>query len=214
MIRTNNRKKNIMKKCLILLAAIVVLVGVIAFGQWQTNREHQEYEESLIGTEAVTTVGDVESVPESGTTEESPAAVTEDVVYTAGISNLDYYCTPVMGEDAVLLVESLNYYLAQKGIVCDSGEIIYVQVPQEEPESVRYYVKLNDESSRIVILEYHTVENLVTCSLCNYSYEEIVGEVWNGGAPADRDVSPEEDTAYLESQTAEEAPVEGQEVIQ
>lgn len=209
MIRTNSRKKNIIKKCLVLLGAIAVLVGVVIYGHWQTNREHQSYEESLKeGTESVDLKSNTESVPESGTGD-TPGEATSEMIYTANITNLDFYCTPVMGEDSMLLVQSLNYYLSQKGIVCDSGEIVQVQVPEDEPESVRYYVMLNDESSRIVILEYHTVENIVTCSSCNYSNEEIIGEPWSE-APAQTDISPEEEAAFLEQQAA----AEGQEVAE
>ena len=118
---------------------------------------------------------------------------------TVKIANLDVYATAIMGSDAGLLEEQLSAYAASAGIRSAGGNIIHVAVPEDEPDSVAFFVRMDDGT--IATLTWHPSDRTVTAAACSYTEEEIREEVWQGGGPAERDIPEEEDAAFRQQES-------------
>ena len=112
------------------------------------------------------------------------------------IANLDEYAAPVMGRDAALLEESLASYAASSGVTAAGGVIIHVMVPEDSPDSVAFFVRLDDAADTIAMLTWDAERRTVAAAGCSYTEEEIRNEAWAGGGPAERDIPQEEDIAF------------------
>lgn len=210
MIRKNpyEGKKKLWKKVLCLIVCMLFFVAALVVSHMEigqkkpgaddTGRIESATEQTTESTqEAETETTQEERKDEAQNPEnEKPDEQTEAVP----ITNLSYYVTPIMGEDAHMFESALGKWVAAYEISCSDAEILNVMVPDEEPDAVRYYLLCHDEADTILLLEYHSFENVVTISGSNYSYADITGEVWNGDAPNNRDVSAAEELEYYSEQ--------------
>lgn len=189
---------NLKWKLLALIGAVLLLVISV----WlQIHQQEKRHKESKTSEETVTTEAGNNITKENETDKE--AASTPAEAKTA-ISNLDIYAIPSMGQSAALLEQSLSQYVSEQQLAATGGTIVHVMVPDSDPESVYYYVQLDDPAGTICLLAYHPREDVVTASACSYSLEEVLAESWQSDAPAIRDVPPEEDIMYEEEQAREE----------
>lgn len=117
------------------------------------------------------------------------------------IVNLDEFAETVMGENTYLLTERLEGWIEENQLNAKKGTIFHVMVPESDPQSINFYLRLSDKRGSLVMLSYHPRENIVTASICNYTEEEIKDEVWEAdNGPAERDVPAEADTGSTEVQ--------------
>lgn len=208
-------KNNIKKKVLILILGILFLVGMIVFQNIRRNEkanvdksgkqmEIQEGAQKKKQTEGKDKNIKGEDVPDSGTQKEEQQAPHE-----VEILNIDEYATKLMGENTELLNKNLTEWVEENQLNVTKGTIFHVMVPKSDPQSINFYIRLADERNSLVMLAYHPRENIVTASICNYTEEEIINEVWEGdNGPAVRDVAPEQDTGGVEPEAAEPEVVE------
>ena len=200
-MKKKNKKKantygNSLKwKALLLIVGIVAIVGLTVMQHTQREKRNEKkavaqeelqekIQQETEKTEETESHG--ESVPESGTKKKQQGV---------SIINLDEYATRLMGDNTKLLKERLEEWVKDYQLNAEEGTIIHVMVPQSDPQSINFYIRLSDERASLVLLAYHPRENVVTASQCNYTEEEIANEVWEAdNGPAVRDVSPEQDT--------------------
>ena len=116
------------------------------------------------------------------------------------IENLNAYFSYAPWYEAAF-TECLTNYANQKELDAAAATVFYASVPEEEPDSMQYYVQLNDSMQTIVILTWHQNEKTVTASQCSFTKEDVLNECWNNIQPAERDITPEEEAAFLEQQT-------------
>lgn len=120
---------------------------------------------------------------------------------TVCIVNLDEFAETLMGENKYLLTERLGEWIKENQLNTQEGTIFHVMVPESDPQSINFYLRLSDKRGSLVMLSYHPRENIVTASICNYTEEEIKNEIWEAdNGPAERDVPAEEDTGGTEIQ--------------
>lgn len=115
------------------------------------------------------------------------------------IENLNAYFSYATWYEAAF-TECLTNYVKQKEMDATAGSVFYASVPEEEPDSMQYYVQLNDSMQTIVILTWHQNEKTVTASQCSFTREDVLNECWNNIQPAERDITPEEEAAFLAQQ--------------
>lgn len=127
---------------------------------------------------------------DGGKAEDESIQLNKDV-FTVDITNLEEALC-VMDKNIVLLEERLNDWAAEKNVKGSSAEIFHVMVPQSDPQSIQFYLKLDDKKQSLVMLAYHPRENVVTASSCQYSEEEIIQEVWEDNGPDIRDAKEAE----------------------
>lgn len=193
--QTNTYGNSLKWKALLLILGIVAIVGVTVLQHTQREKKNekravvQEEQQQKVQPETEKTEkkseSSDESVPKSGTQKKQEVS----------IINLDEYATRLMGDNTKLLNQRLTEWVKDYQLNAEEGTIIYVMVPQSDPQSINFYIRLSDERASLVLLAYHPRENVVTASQCNYTEEEIANEVWEAdNGPAVRDVSPEQDT--------------------
>lgn len=206
MMRKNPDHGTLQWKVLALVGLILLLILVLVFQQKKRD-EYKEERDRQEGTENVMGETEADSQMDTELLQETAQAISNwvEVEETVAIANLQVYATPSMGQSAALLEQSLSRYVAQQQLAATGGIIVHVMVPDSDPESVYYYVQLNDPAGTICLLTYHPREDVVTASACSYSLEEVLAESWQSDAPAIRDVPPEEDAVYQEGQAAQEA---------
>ena len=100
---------------------------------------------------------------------------------------------PIMDKNIGLLEERLNEWAAEMNLKASTAEIFHVMVPQSDPQSIQFYIRLDDKKQTKAMLAYHPRENVVTASSCQYSEAEILGEVWEDNGPDIRDAKEPED---------------------
>lgn len=198
-------------KILILTGAVLLLIGSIFLRQYERKKAREDYEKYVgqeSGTEgkeeepgeeadkereAKTDHPDEEgSVGQKETEEEKDAVV--------HITNLEKYAAGLMGSNAVLLEQSLGKWAGEKHLAATSAAILSVMIPEDDPKSVSFYIRMEDEEGSLVTLSYRPGENVVTAGACDYTEEEIRAEAWEGNGPGQRDVAAEADTKFLDSQ--------------
>lgn len=181
-------------KVLLLVLGILLLVGLVILQcskkekavQKKVSVQKEQQEE--IQKEEIQE-GKVD-VPKFGTQKKAAKEKKETVII-----NLDEYATKLMGENTELLNKRLTEWVEENQLNAKEGSIFHVMVPMSDPQSINFYIRLSDERNSLVMLAYHPRENVVTASICNYTEQEIINEVWEGdNGPAVRDVSPEQDT--------------------
>lgn len=118
------------------------------------------------------------------------------------ILNLAEYASPSMGEDAVLLEQRLYLFMQEQQMSAATADIVHVMIPRSDPECTYYYVRIHDEAETLCLLSYHPREHVVTASACSYTLGEVLSESFEDNAPEQRDISPEEEAAFIQSQEA------------
>lgn len=103
------------------------------------------------------------------------------------IQNLAEFAVPVLEENAELLNRQLEKFAEGTGKEISSAEIFYVLVNESDAEKVDFYVKVFP-ANEIVKLTFDYNDGSVDAESCLYTEEEIKNEIWNGEAPAIRDV--------------------------
>lgn len=116
------------------------------------------------------------------------------------ILNLAEYASPSMGEDAVLLEQRLYLFMQEQQMSAATADIVHVMIPRSDPECTYYYVRIHDEAETLCLLSYHPREHVVTASACSYTLGEVLSESFEDNAPEQRDISPEEEAAFMQSQ--------------
>ena len=116
------------------------------------------------------------------------------------IDNLNEYVSVLESEKQQQFLESLTNFVKEEGIAAESGTIFYTMVPENDQESVSYFVSLGGEPEVICQLSYHTREKIVTASKSTYTREEIENEVWQNNGPDERDVPADVDAAFEQEQ--------------
>lgn len=203
------------KRKLFLLAALAAaLILLLAVRECRSQEGRKEYDslkqeqqaeagKPTDGTETKKTdkTGDKSAGEDAGRGSEDEPKADGDVPEkgTVKITNLDVYATAIMGSDADLLEDQLSSYAASAGILSAGGNIIHVAVPEDEPDSVAFFVRLDDGT--IATLTWHPSDRTVTAAACSYTEEEIREEVWQGGGPAERDIPEEEDAAFRQQES-------------
>lgn len=205
MMRKSPDHGTLMWKVLALAGLILLLILVLVFQQRKRDA-YKEERDRQVGTENVMGEKEADSQLDTELLQESTQAISSRTGADAvAIANLQVYATPSMGQSAALLEQSLSQYVSDQQLAAAGGNIVHVMVPDSDPESVYYYVQLDDPAGTICLLTYHPREDVVTASACSYSLEEVLSESWQSNAPASRDVPPEEDAVYQEGQAAQQA---------
>ncbi len=217
-------KRRVIIKAVILFLLILFFVGLLCYMQYKKEQARKKYE-AQIETEKQTEgnetgkkeskdkeqpekePGEGDSVPGKNGDSSGDAwdwnlgGGAQDTGIR--ITNLAEYASPAMGTNARLLEQSLAGWVTEKKNTAKRGTIIHVMVPQSDPQSVHYYVRMEDSAGTLVLLSYHPRENVVTASDCSYTEEEILAEAWEGNAPCDRDVSPEADALHQQPESGQ-----------
>ncbi len=105
--------------------------------------------------------------------------------------------------------ECLGHYVQLKGLDATAGSMFYMYTPEEEPDSTQYYVQLNDPMQTIVILTWHENDETITSSKCSFTREDVINQCWNNVQPAEKDITPEEEAAFLGGESEAAAGEEG-----
>lgn len=120
--------------------------------------------------------------------------------FSASLNNEDQFC------------ECLSQHVRLKGYDATCGSIFHVSEISSEPDSMQYYVQLNDPMQSIIILTWHENEQVFTSSKCNFLREDVINECWNFSQPIMRDVSPEAEREFLLEQETIDLPDEVEEL--
>lgn len=198
------------KKLLILLLSVILLTATIllrAYEHRERKKElRQENTEEISVPESGTEDSTGEAVPESGTETEWKEADTvaglqgipESAKKTGiRIKNLDEYAAVLLGENKTLLEKRLEEWCSQNQPDTTVAEMIHVMYPLENPDALQFFVRLNDTPDCLVVLTYNQKEHTVTADACNHTEAEVMGETWEGNAPAKQDVSAEKENDFL-----------------
>lgn len=185
------------KKLLILLLSVILLTATILLRAYEHRERKKEFQQE--NTEEM-------SVPDSGTETEweeaDTAAGLQGIPESAKktgiqIKNLDEYAAVLLGENKTLLEKRLEEWCSQNQPDTTVAEMIHVMYPQENPDALQFFVRLNDTPDCLVVLIYDQKEHTVTADACNYTEAEVIGETWEGNAPAEQDVSAEKENDFL-----------------
>lgn len=195
-------------KLLILSGAILMLAAAIFLQQREREKARAAYEETIqreSGEEDQEEGQEEEDRKETDTEEQS-----QDTEGTSGlwdnkageiplihIRNLGEYATDLMGEDADLLERSLGEWNEKEHLDAESASILNVMIPESDPQSIHFYIRMDDAEGSLILLSYHPGEKAVTALPCDYTEEEILAEAWEGNGPGQRDVTAEADTEFL-----------------
>lgn len=116
------------------VAAVVVLGGLF----YLKGRQDKKKEAN---TEAIT---ETESEAGSLTSQMQEALATEQETLVS-IDNLNEYVSVLESEKQQQFLESLTNFVKEEGIAAESGTIFYTMVPENDQESVSYFVSLGGE---------------------------------------------------------------------
>ena len=210
------KKRNVYRnklrwKLLLLFGAILLLIAAIFLRQREREKAKAEYEASIkqeregknqeeewkgeFGEEQETEDRFLDTEETTGLQDEKG----EETV-TVHIRNLEEYAADLMGDDTGLLEESLGNWVVEKHLDAESAAILNVMIPENDPQSIHFYIRMDDGEGSLVLLSYQPGEKVVTASDCDYTEEEILAEAWEGNGPGQRDVTVEEDTEFLNNQ--------------
>lgn len=195
-MRSESEKRSLRRKILVLACGIGLLALLIFYQPYLRGKEKEAYKEMKKQEEQAEPAGEQQELPdtEQDEPEEETDIKTEAEIpekQGAYITNLDEFATEVMGKNTYLLQESFSKWIEEKKINAVSGHIFHVMIPESDPQSINYYIRIEDEKGSLVMLAYHPRENVVTASICKYTEEEIKNEVWEDNGPQQRDVPAE-----------------------
>ncbi len=173
----------------VFLIAVIGTAAAIIFKHSAPERPEEIETETEVSAEAVT-----ENYWEEETEEE----------HLIRITNLNSYQSVYGLNVSSGFEECLTAYALANGIDAADGEIFYTYLPETEPDAMQYYVELSDKEGTIVVLTWHDNERVVTSSRCDFTKEEILSQAWENIGPSDRDISPEEEEAFLSGAAGEE----------
>lgn len=211
-MRKGNVYRNKLRwKLLLLFGAILLLIAAIFLRQREREKAKEEYEAS-IKQESKVKNQEEELKGEFGEGQETedrfqdaekttgfPDQKSEETVMVH-IRNLEEYAADLMGDDTRLLEKSLGEWIMEKHLDAESAAILNVMIPESDPQSIHFYIRMDDGDGSLVLLSYQPREKVVTASACDYTEEEILAEAWEGNGPGQRDVTAEEDTEFLNNQ--------------
>lgn len=194
-------------KLLLLFGAILLLIAAIFLRQREREKAKAEYEafikQESEGKNPEEEFGEgQETEKRFQDTEETiglPDKKGEETVMVH-IRNLEEYAADLMGDDTRLLEKSLGEWIMEKHLDAESAVILNVMIPENNSQSIHFYIRMDDEDGSLVLLSYQSREKVVTASVCNYTEEEILAEAWEGNGPGQRDVTAEEETEFLNNQ--------------
>ena len=170
----------------LLLVAFIINLIVIGVQKSESKKEREASErvEETCVPESGTQVPE-ENVPESGT------QMSEENVPESGtvkiISNLEEYAAPILQGKETELEKGLCQFLIDQNRELTTAEIFYLMIPEENPESVKFFLKLS-ESGELIEMLFDRTSGTVDTSICEYTEEEIFAEVWEGEQPECRDI--------------------------
>ncbi|MBO5259518.1 MAG: hypothetical protein J6B26_03925 [Agathobacter sp.] len=182
----------------LLLVAFIINLIVIGVQKSESKKEREASErvEETCVPESGTQVPE-ENVPESGTqvpeenVPESGTQMSEENVPESGtvkiISNLEEYAAPILQGKETELEKGLCQFLIDQNRELTTAEIFYLMIPEENPESVKFFLKLS-ESGELIEMLFDRTSGTVDTSICEYTEEEIFAEVWEGEQPECRDI--------------------------
>lgn len=174
--------KRVRKKTLILMVLIVLLVADIIYVSCFRNRTVTETEDMI--------------PDKTDQTEESrPDTENENVPYfgtTATIRNLDEQAGIMLGTKTKLLEQALTDHCQESPFETygetAEGEIFYSLIRNEDEAMKLIFFCLMDDTDEIVELTYDYGTEKVSANKSSYTEEDIINEVWQGEAPAIRDI--------------------------
>lgn len=194
----NRNNKSLKWKLAVLIVAVILLVGLIALQINQRKKERSEYKKIVEQEELQKQERKKEGKKENINLENTDQEKSDTDIC---IVNLEEFAEALMGENTYLLTERLAGWVEENQLNAKEGTIFHVMVPESDPQSINFYIRLSDKRSSLVMLSYHPRENIVTASICNYTEDEIKNEVWEAdNGPAQRDVPAEEDTGGMDAQ--------------
>lgn len=105
------------------------------------------------------------------------------------LKNMEVFVTPLLDENSVLVAECWKDFCNKNSLANDSqdAELFYVTIPEENKDELWFFAKVNSEN-QIIKFVYERETCDVSAQFCEYTEEEVVNEVWQGNAPAIRDV--------------------------
>ena len=158
-------------KYIVPFLCVIVLIAVFAGIFYLRGKQDKKKAEDT------KTVVETESETENLTGKLQDALTTEQEALVS-IDNLNEYVSVLESEKQQQFLESLTNFVKEEGIAAESGTIFYTMVPENDQESVSYFVSLGGEPEVICQLSYHTREKIVTASKSTYTREEIENEAW------------------------------------
>lgn len=187
------KEKSGAMKYIVPFLCVIVLIAVFAGIFYLRGKQDKKKAEDT------KTVVETESETENLTGKLQDALTTEQEALVS-IDNLNEYVSVLESEKQQQFLESLTNFVKEEGIAAESGTIFYTMVPENDQESVSYFVSLGGEPEVICQLSYHTREKIVTASKSTYTREEIENEVWQNNGPDERDVPADVDAAFEQEQ--------------
>lgn len=180
-------------KYIVPFLCVIVLIAVFAGIFYLRGKQDKKKAEDT------KTVVETESETENLTGKLQDALTTEQEALVS-IDNLNEYVSVLESEKQQQFLKSLTNFVKEEGIAAESGTIFYTMVPENDQESVSYFVSLGGEPEVICQLSYHTREKIVTASKSTYTREEIENEAWQNNGPDERDVPADVDAAFEQEQ--------------
>lgn len=194
------RNKLQIKLLILFLLAVAFIINLIIIGvQKAESKKTREASETIeetsvpeFGTqmseedvpESSTQMSE-EDVPESGTQmsgEDVPESGTLNI-----ISNLEEYAAPILQGKETELEKGLCQFLIDQNRELTTAEIFYLMIPEDNPDSVKFFLKLSGSGERIEML-FSRTSGTVDTNFCEYTEEEVFAEIWEGDQPECRDI--------------------------